>query len=600
MFRIGALLIGVPVLLLLIVGFSPSSNAVGTKVALDMNGDGRTDWVLVRNVGGGVGGALGWLIQNNGVAANSSGAVAGTGGGNIVDGSGGVCGAPTTVSFAISGLTQNVHAIEVSMNLTHTFVGDIDVVIAAPGGAPSHTLVSRIGKTTAGGFGDSSNYGGTYRFTDAAPSGAPDNIWTIATAPACDTNCVLPAADYRTTASTPAGGQPNPAPFTSLVTTFNGVTPAVANGTWTLQVRDCFGGDTGTVTAASSSLTVLTPTASESGIGGRITDHSGAPISGTTINLSGNQSRKTITDANGYYQFNNVEANGFYSVTPSRTNYNFSPSSRSFSQIGNQTDAAFSGTSIGDLHNPVDTAEYFVRQQYVDILGREPDEGGLNYWSSQILQCGGDNGCISSQRREVAGTFFMSDEFQQSGSYIYDVYAGALGRQPGFDEFAADRQLVVGGSGLDAEKAAFAQGFVTRTEFVSRYQAATTSDSFVDALIDSVRQRSGVDLADYRAGFIARYESGANQNESRGLVVREMADVAALRQAEYIRAFVLTEYFGYLRRNADPGGYDFWLGVLNQGAAANYRGMVCAFVTSSEYQQRFSSVVTRGNAECAE
>lgn len=598
--RIWALLVGVPVLLALVVLCSPLTQAVGTNVPVDFSGDGRSDWAVVRNVGGGPGGAVGWLIQTNNAAPSGTGAIAGTGGGNIPDGlAGQVCGAATVVSFAVTGLTQNVHSIEVGVDLTHSFVGDLNVVVAAPGGAPSFTLVSRIGKISTASFGDSSDYGGVYRFTDAAPSAPANNIWTVATAAGCGAACVIPAGDYRTTAATPAAGQPNPAPFTTLVSAFNGVTPAQANGTWTLSVTDCGSGDTGSVSAATSSLTVLTPTAAGSSIGGRITDQKGAPISGTVINLSGSQTRETITDANGYYQFGNVETNGFYTVTPSRANYNFTPLSRSFSQTGNQTDAAFAGSLIGDIHNPVDTAEYFVRQQYVDILGREPDEGGLNYWSSQILQCGANSGCLSARRHEVAAAFFMSDEFQQSGAYIFGVYAGALGRQPVFDEFAIDRQQVVGGGNLDTEKMNFARGFVERSEFISRYQSAPAADSFVDALIDSVQQGSGISLSDYRDSFITRYNGGGSQSESRALVVRDMADVGALRQAEHSRTFVLTEYYGYLRRNADQGGYDFWLNVLNHNAG-DYHGMVCAFVTSTEYQNRFSSVVTRNNSECGE
>jgi hypothetical protein len=60
------------------------------------------------------------------------------------------------------------------------------------------------------------------------------------------------------------------------------------------------------------------------------------------------------------------------------------------------------------------------------------------------------------------------------------------------------------------------------------------------------------------------------------------------------------EYFGYLRRDPDQGGYDFWLNVLNNRVPGNYRSMVCAFVTSSEYQRRFSPVITRTNSECAQ
>ena len=60
---------------------------------------------------------------------------------------------------------------------------------------------------------------------------------------------------------------------------------------------------------------------------------------------------------------------------------------------------------------------------------------------------------------------------------------------------------------------------------------------------------------------------------------------------------MLTQYFGYLRRDPDMAGYNFWLSVLNQ-QPNNFNGMVCAFLTSAEYQQRFSSVVARANAQC--
>ena len=56
------------------------------------------------------------------------------------------------------------------------------------------------------------------------------------------------------------------------------------------------------------------------------------------------------------------------------------------------------------------------------------------------------------------------------------------------------------------------------------------------------------------------------------------------KQAEYNSAFVLMEYFGYLKRDPDQAGYDFWLNILNHREPGNYRGMVCAFITSDEYQ----------------
>ena len=77
-----------------------------------------------------------------------------------------------------------------------------------------------------------------------------------------------------------------------------------------------------------------------------------------------------------------------------------------------------------------------------------------------------------------------------------------------------------------------------------------------------------------------------------------LADEASLKQAEYNRAFVLAQYFGYLRRDPEDSGYNFWLNVLDS-QPSNSRAMVRAFITSTEYQNRFGPVHTHSNAECS-
>jgi uncharacterized delta-60 repeat protein len=340
------------------------------------------------------------------------------------------------------------------------------------------------------------------------------------------------------------------------------------------------------------------PTAADANISGRITTSNGTPVPGVVMALSGAQSTRTITDGSGNYRFDNLETNGFYTVAPQLANYSFSPSNRSFSLIGNQTEAVFTATPDAVIvGNAIDTAEYFVRQHYLDFLGREPEPGGFEYWSEQVNQCNADAACIRTKRIDVSAAFFMSREFQDTGSFVYRLYKGTLGRQMRYDEFSADRSQVIGGPNLDASKTAFADAFVRRTEFAQKYQANMTAESFVDALLQTVRD-AGSDLSGERDSLIGRYHSGQTMKESRSLVVRELAANAAFSNAVYNESFVLMEYFAYLRRNPDPAGYDFWLNVLNTGDPGNYRGMVCSFITSAEYQRRFSPVVTRSNAEC--
>ncbi|HEY9401909.1 MAG TPA: DUF4214 domain-containing protein [Pyrinomonadaceae bacterium] len=46
------------------------------------------------------------------------------------------------------------------------------------------------------------------------------------------------------------------------------------------------------------------------------------------------------------------------------------------------------------------------------------------------------------------------------------------------------------------------------------------------------------------------------------------------------------QYFGYLRRDPEPEGYQAWLKYLDENPT-DYRTMVHGFVNSTEYKLRF-------------
>jgi subtilisin family serine protease len=254
--------------------------------------------------------------------------------------------------------------------------------------------------------------------------------------------------------------------------------------------------------------------------------------------------------------------------------------------------------------NPIDDARVFVTQHYRDFLNREPDAGGLAYWTNQITGnssntpapcAAGDANCMLRRRIGVSAAFFIEQEFQLTGSYVYRMYTTSLGRQPTYAEFNSDRNQVVANANLDQSKAAFADAWVQRPAFINKYGANPAPDVFVDALLSTLKAYDGVDLSAKRATYLGELGGGA----SRGQIVREMAEDTAVQSAEYNPSFVLMQYFGYLRRDPEQGGYLFWLNVLNNREPNNYRGMVCSFITSAEYQLRFGSVVTHSNQECA-
>jgi len=338
------------------------------------------------------------------------------------------------------------------------------------------------------------------------------------------------------------------------------------------------------------------PSAAEANISGRIVTSAGAPLGGVTLRLAGGNGDTVISDSNGYYRFRNVLTNGFYTVTPELSNYHFSPANRSFSLVGDKTDAVFTAEPDATATaNAIDSNEFFVRQQYLDFLGREPDSQGLAFWAGKLNVCG-DAACLRATRIEVSAAFFKSQEFYETGSFVYRLYRGSLGRRVNFGEFSADRAQVVGGPNLEQTKRAFAEAFVARSEFTSRYQDSSNAESFVDALLQTMRQETGVDLNSQRSALVARYQDGNSVNQSRALVVRDLIDQQSFGDAVYNSSFVEMEYVGYLRRGGESNGYNFWLGVMN--TTNDYRGMVCSFITSTEYQHRFGSLATHSNADC--
>ncbi len=335
----------------------------------------------------------------------------------------------------------------------------------------------------------------------------------------------------------------------------------------------------------------LAPTVSSGSIGGQILSDLGFPVAGTVMRLIGTQNRTTITDANGNYSFENVETGGFYSVTPSLLNYRFSPEMRSFSQLGINTNAQFTAIPNAVVAgNAIDTPEYFVRQHYLDFLGREPDESGFNFWSDQILSCGPDAACVERRTINVSAAYFLSIEFQQTGGLVDGLYRLSYGRAPTYAEFMPDtitvaRGVVVGRADwaqiLEANKRAFIAAWVLRADFQSVY-GRLSNEGYVNTLIS----RTGImfDQSEHDA-----LVSGLNNGTStRAEVLKQIAENDSYLTAKRNAAFVMMEYFGYLRRDPDETGYAFWLNKLNEFDGNFERAeMVKAFLISGEYRQRF-------------
>jgi hypothetical protein len=277
-----------------------------------------------------------------------------------------------------------------------------------------------------------------------------------------------------------------------------------------------------------------------------------------------------------------------------------------------QATLTINDNDVAPGQNQIDQASYFVRQHYIDFLNREPDSSGLAFWTDQIAQCGTDAQCIEIKRINVSAAFYLSIEFQETGYLVYRLYKASYGDATGssttggqhslkvpivrLDEFLGDTRrlgegVVVGQPGweqvLENNKQKLIGDFVQRLRFYSAVGGLTPA-RFVDAL----NTNAGNPLSpSERNQLVADYTFGI---KTQAQVLRAVVEDPDLVAAEKNRAFVLMQYFGYLRRDpnivpdSDYSGYEFWLNKLNEfGGNFVNAEMVKAFITSGEYRQRF-------------
>jgi hypothetical protein len=285
-------------------------------------------------------------------------------------------------------------------------------------------------------------------------------------------------------------------------------------------------------------------------------------------------------------------------------------SSVEFSNGVRQTSRPFTpaGTKSA-FANPLDDPAFFVRQHYLDFLGREPDPEGLTFWYHDIVsKCPFvPSPCMDARRVHVSAAFFLSIESQTTGFYVYRLHKAAYGTMPRFADFMADTRraaegVVVGRAGwetlVEENQRRLAEEFVARAEFKARYPETLTPEQYVEALDIMIAHEwreleAGPLTAAQRESLAQGLRDGT---ETRGSVLRKMADHPQFVTQEFRKAFVLTQYFGYLRRNPDEerdtnlDGYRFWLAKLDEfGGDFVAAEMVRAFLSSDEYRQRFGT-----------
>jgi hypothetical protein len=142
---------------------------------------------------------------------------------------------------------------------------------------------------------------------------------------------------------------------------------------------------------------------------------------------------------------------------------------------------------------------------------------------------------------------------------------------------------------LERNKVAYFDSFVKTTRFTNAYPTTLLPTEYVHTLNQNAgNPMSPTEEAQEAAKMVA--------GRTRAQVLRDIAEHPNLAKSELNRAFVLMQFFGYLRRNPndapdrDHTGYEFWLTKLNQfNGDFNAAEMVKAFITSAEYRRRFGT-----------
>jgi len=209
--------------------------------------------------------------------------------------------------------------------------------------------------------------------------------------------------------------------------------------------------------------------------------------------------------------------------------------------------------------------EEFVTQQYQDFLARNPDPGGLAFWSRQ-LRAGVNPGSLVE-------TMISTPEFGDTVAPVVRLYRAHFRRSPDFGglQFWAGRFR--NGMPLNGISSEFARS----DEFARTYGSLTNAE-FVDLVYQNVLGRRAD--ASGRAYWIDRLNGGFD----RGAMMVEFSESPENVQATngLVRATML--YLGMLRRAPDPEGLTFWAGYIDSGQP--YGNAVAGFLASDEYTRR--------------
>lgn len=210
----------------------------------------------------------------------------------------------------------------------------------------------------------------------------------------------------------------------------------------------------------------------------------------------------------------------------------------------------------------------FVRQIYRDVLGREGDSAGINFWFAEIT-------AGRQTRTTMIESFLFAPESEGTAVQAARLYFAAFQRSADPAGLTFWTNTVIA-SGVQS----VSQAFATSSEFVARYGSLDNA-GFINRMYINVLGRP----ADAAGTAFWVGQMGAPSNLTRGEVLLQFANSPEYRALIDPSVSVSRLYISMLIRQPDDGGLNFWAGQIRGGTSI--RGLIDSFVTSAEYRNRF-------------
>ncbi len=251
-----------------------------------------------------------------------------------------------------------------------------------------------------------------------------------------------------------------------------------------------------------------------------------------------------------------------------------------------QTDVIVGATDLrfidGRLvHNPDDAAAQVARL-YHAALGREPDQGGLSYWTTRLQ--------TSDTQPNLASAFVASKEFAAAydalgdSDFITRLYGNVLGRLPDVGGLASWLDSLRAGSTRGGVVAGLSESVEHRARTAGQLSAGLWDRDEAAAQIARLYDTVFGRLPDI--GGLGFWKAALASGASTLGVVDSLTGAAEFRAAYGSldsHEFVRTLYQNTLHRAGDAAGLDHWTKAIEDGTLGK-SAVVLAFSDSAEHR----------------